>query len=809
MAWRRSSFAYFSFKKSTVQTRFIKAKRALFDKIFDHLNKEQREAVYTVNGPLLILAGAGSGKTTVLVNRIGYMIRYGNAYRSERVPSWVTEQDIAELENAINGSKEQAEALLDKYSEDKVRAWNILSITFTNKAANEMKARLERKVGQEASAIWAGTFHSICVKLMRMYGQSIGYSKEFTIYDTDDQKKMMIAVIKDTGTDDKMFAPKTVLNFISRAKDRLMTPADVSNEAKDFRESKMAQLYAEYQRRLVAANAVDFDDIIMQTVRMLRENPEALEYCQKKFKYVCVDEYQDTNHAQFVLTSMISEKHGNIMVVGDDDQSIYRFRGADIENILNFDKEIDGTQVIKLEQNYRSTKAILDVANVIINKNVNRHGKKLWTDKDGGSAVSLRRLDTQNDEARYIVDKILELKRTEGRSLGDFAVLYRLNALSNGLESAFARSGVPYRVLGGLRFHERKEIKDIVAYLCVINNPSDNIRLMRIINEPKRKIGDSTVSAVEELARRDNCSMFDVMQRADSYVALSKVAGKLKEFTNLICGLREIAQTEQLDVLIDKVLDLTGYRAMLKAQDEAEGKSRLENAEELISNAVEFINNREDSSLSAFLEEMALVADIDNYDPDAEAVVLMTVHSAKGLEFPVVFLPALEENVFPSSQALYDESELEEERRLAYVAVTRAKEKLFLTHTRERLMYGKTSFNKLSPFVSDVPETLLDVERTERGFGFGGASNAPAGFISRQKPAQSVSSEFAKRPTFVPKPKTSSERFSVGDVVSHQLFGSGVIMSVTPMGPDVLYEIAFDNAGTKKMMGNYAKISKV
>ena len=782
-----------------LQTRFISAKRALFDKVFDHLNKEQREAVYTVNGPLLILAGAGSGKTTVLVNRIGYMIRYGNAYHSDRVPAWVTEQDVIELEEALGGSKESAEALLDKYSEDKVRAWNVLSITFTNKAANEMKTRLERKVGEDASAIWTGTFHSVCAKLLRMYGESIGYSKEFTIYDTDDQKKLMIGIIKESGTDEKMFAPKTVLNFISRAKDRLMTPENVANEATDFRESKMAQLYGEYQRRLVSANAMDFDDIIMQTVRMLRENPAALEYCQNKFRYVCVDEYQDTNHAQFVLTSMISERHGNIMVVGDDDQSIYRFRGADIENILNFDKEIDGTRIIKLEQNYRSTKAILDVANVIINKNVNRHGKKLWTAKEGGTAVSLRKLDTQNDEARYIVDKILELKRMEGRSLSEFAVLYRLNALSNGLEGAFARSGVPYRVLGGLRFHERKEIKDIVAYLCVINNPSDDVRLMRIINEPKRKIGDSTVSAVQELAKREGCSMFDVMSRAGDYVALSKAAGKLGEFAQLICTLRKIAKSESIETLIDKVLELSGYREMLKAQDEAEGKSRLENAEELISNAVEFTKSREDVSLSAFLEEMALVADIDNYDPDAEAVVLMTVHSAKGLEFPVVFLPALEENVFPSSQALYDESELEEERRLAYVAVTRAKEKLFMSHTRERLIYGKTSFNKLSPFVSDVPETLLDVVKP-----IGRASVADF-----QRTVQSISGEFSKKPTFAPKPKLSSERFSIGDTVQHQLFGKGVIMSVTPMGPDVLYEIVFDTAGTKKMMGNYAKIQKV
>jgi len=795
-----------------LKDRFLNAKRKLFDKVYDHLNDNQREAVYTVNGPLLILAGAGSGKTTVLVNRIGYMIRYGNAYNSERVPSFVTEQDVIELENALTLPKAEAEALLDRYSEDRVKAWSILSITFTNKAANEMKSRLEKKVGEEAGAIWAGTFHSICVKLLRRYGDRVGYGAGFTIYDTDDQKKLMLSVIKDMGADEKMFAPKTVLNFVSRAKDKLMTPDDVQSEAKDFREQKMAQFYKEYQRRLVSGNALDFDDIIMQTVRLLNEDAEAREYCQNKFRYVCVDEYQDTNRAQFVLTSIISEKHGNLMVVGDDDQSIYRFRGADIDNILNFDREIADTRVIRLEQNYRSTKAILDAANAIIKNNANRHGKSLWTDKEGGSAVSLRRLDTQNDESKYIVDKILELKRTEGRSLSDFAVLYRLNSLSNSLESAFSRSGVPYRVLGGLRFTDRKEVKDVLAYLCLINNPSDNVRLMRIINEPKRKIGDSTVKAVYDLAGIENESMFSIMRNAHLYPSLSKAANKLKEFTELILGLREIAAVEALDVLIDKVLDLTGYRAMLKAQDEQEGKSRLENAEELISNAVEFINTHEDSSLSAFLEEMALVADIDNYDPDAEAVVLMTVHSAKGLEFPVVFLPALEEGVFPSSQSLYDEAELEEERRLAYVAVTRAKDRLFITHTRERLLYGKTSYNKLSKFVSEIPESMLDIEKgAERGanpmrerIGLGAFS---------QRPQAQISSEFTKRSPFgasayAAKTSVPKETFSVGDTVKHPVFGTGVIMGATSVGPDVLYEIAFDSVGTKKMMGNYAKITR-
>ncbi len=791
------------------KSRFLAAKRKLFERLFDNLNEKQREAVFSVNGPLLILAGAGSGKTTVLVSRIGYMIRYGNAYASDVVPEGITDAEIAGLENVLQHPelpKEQLEALLDRYAVNKIKPWNILSITFTNKAANEMKARLEKKVGEDASQIWAGTFHSVCVRILRMYGKKVGYADGFTIYDSDDQKKVMLSVIKDTNTDDKMFAPKAVLNFVSTAKDKLMTADDCAREAADFRESKMAELYKEYQKRLRTSNALDFDDIIMQTVLLLQTDAEALAYCQNRFKYVCVDEYQDTNHAQFVLTSLVSGKYGNLMVVGDDDQSIYRFRGADIENILNFDREMKDAKVIKLEQNYRSTKAILDAANAIIANNKGRHGKSLWTKQDGGSPVSLRRLETQNDEAKYIVDKILEMRK-EGRSLNDFAVLYRLNALSNSIESMLARSGIPYRVLGGLRFYERKEIKDIIAYLCVINNPADNVRLQRIINEPKRKIGASTISAIAELADIYNESMFEIIRNVHLYPALSKSAPKLTEFASLILGLREIAGSEPLDVLIDKVLDLTGYRAMLKETDEEENETRLENVNELISNAVEFMATREDTSLNAFLEEVALVADIDNYDPSAEAVVLMTVHSAKGLEFPVVFLPALEEGIFPSQQSFLSDFELEEERRLAYVAVTRAKERLYLTHTHERLLYGKTQYNKPSRFLSEIPRSLLDLEPTETQVKRPLSQNL---FRAEKKKPQ-VSGEMYKKPSVYAKTSGGSatlERFAPGDAVTHSVFGSGMVVSAKPVGPDMLYEIAFDSVGTKKMMGTYAKIKR-
>ncbi len=785
-----------------MKKRFIKAKQDLFNKYYERLNEMQREAVFSVNGPLLILAGAGSGKTTVLVERIAHMIRFGDAYNAD-APENVKDADISELENAMSLSNEEIAKVLDKYAYRPVPAWNILSITFTNKAANEMKSRLEKKVGEQANEIWAGTFHSVCLRLLRRFGERIGYAPGFTIYDADDQKKLITSVIKDSGADDKMFAPRSVLNVISGWKDKLMTPADCKAEAKDFREAKIAELYAEYQRRVLAGNAVDFDDIIMQTVRLLREDSDALSYCQNRFKYVCVDEYQDTNHAQFVLTSLISEGYGNIMAVGDDDQSIYRFRGADIGNILNFDREIKGTKVVKLEQNYRSTHHILDAANAVIGHNTGRHGKSLWTDRDGGVKVSVRRPETQMDEGRYIVDKIVELKNEEGRSLNDFAILYRINAMSNTLENAFNRAGIPYRVLGGQRFYERKEIKDVLAYLCVINNPSDNLRLRRIINEPKRKIGESTVNAVAELADYYGKSMFYIMEHSMEHPALAKSAQKLIDFTRMILGLRDIAASEQLDVLIDRVLDLTGYRAMLKMTDNLEGETRLENVDELISNAVEFVASHEDSSLSAFLEEVALVADIDNYDPEAEAVVMMTVHSAKGLEFPVVFLPGMEEGIFPAQQSSYDPMELEEERRLAYVAITRAKDKLFISHAKERLIYGKTSYNKLSRFVGEIPDELLDKPTEETPL------RPMREYAPTQKPKPKVSDEMLKKP-FSPGYQTTARAttvFGVGDVIKHPVFGIGMVTSVTKIGPDVMYEIAFDNVGTKKMLGSYAKIT--
>lgn len=791
-----------------IKERFINAKRGLLDKLYCNLNEEQREAVFTVDGPLLVLAGAGSGKTTVLVNRIGYMIRYGNLYYSEEIPDDLSETMVEELEKAVDKPAEEIAVILDSYAKKRVEAWSVLSITFTNKAANEMKERLAKHIGDESGDIWAGTFHSVCVRLLRKFSDKSGYGREFTIYDSDDSKKLITLIISDNKLDEKSYPPRTVLGYISDAKNQLITAQEYEKTAKDYRETQIAKLYSEYQERLKSANALDFDDIIMETVRMLQDDEEVRGYCQNRFKYVCVDEYQDTNGTQFELIRLISGKYNNLMVVGDDDQSIYKFRGAKVENILNFNKEIENVKTIKLERNYRSTSSILDVANEVISKNETRLGKNLWTSKDGGAPVCIRQLYTQNDEGRFIVDKILELKKSGEYSFNDFGVLYRLNALSNSLEGAFSRSGIPYRILGGLRFYERKEIKDVLAYLSVISNPSDELRLQRIINEPKRKIGETTVNAVLQLARHYNKSAFEIMLESDKYVALSKASQKLKEFTSLISGLREISEAEPVSVLIDKVLEMTGYREMLYNAGQ-DGKERLENVEEMISNAVEFDTiNAENNSLAAFLEEVSLVADIDNYNPESDAVVLMTVHSAKGLEFPVVFLPGMEEGIFPSSQALYDNSEIEEERRLAYVAVTRAKERLYCTYSKERLLYGKTSYNALSRFLAEVPQELFDRKDCESK-----TQDSPMrrSFPSHTKQKVKISDEFYKTPSIggYEAREMNKEFFKAGDMIRHLTFGTGMVLSVKDMKGDAMYEIAFESVGTKKMMATYAKLERV
>jgi len=786
--------------------RFISCKRELFNRLYSFLNERQREAVFTVNGPLLVLAGAGSGKTTVLVQRIAFMIKYGNAYFSNRIPAGLSESDIDRLAAAMSYDREGMEAVLSEYIDNPCPPWSILAITFTNKAAGEMKDRLSALLGEDiASDLWAGTFHSVCLRMLRRYTDEAGYRPGFTVCDTEDSRHIFAQCYKELNIDEKLLPIKSVQNIVSRAKDKLITPADFAAQAvNDYRMRQIAALYTLYQRKLLESNLLDFDDIIMRTVMLLRNCPEAREYYQNKFRYICVDEYQDTNIAQLELVLLLADKHRNLMVVGDDDQSIYKFRGATIENILSFDTHLPDAKVIKLEQNYRSTQNILTAANSVIRNNVGRRGKELWTNAGPGEPIVVRRLSNQVDEAKYIINKIMELVIREKRKFSDFAVLYRMNAQSNSLEQVFARSGVAYRIIGGTRFYERKEIKDILAYLCVINNPTDNVRLRRIINEPKRKIGEATVNLITELADIHRVSMFEIMENASAYSPISKSAYKLRDFVQLIKKLRSLEGQVPLHELVEQTIELTGYRAMLEAGGEEEAE-RLDNLRELISNVIAYEQSHEDPTLAGFLEEVALVTDIDNYDKDADAVVLMTIHSAKGLEFPVVFIPGFEEGIFPGAQSAANPEELEEERRLAYVAITRAKERLFCLHARERLLYGHTQYNQPSRFLSEIPEEVIDreippsiAERVEE-------RTTP----SRQR-KNVISQEFFRKATLAEElcRGGSTERFNAGDEVEHITFGHGIVISVREMGPDVMYEIAFDNYGTKKLMATYAKLRR-
>ncbi len=789
-----------------IRERYLKAKRALFDKAYSSLNEKQREAVFTTEKPLLILAGAGSGKTTVLVKRIAFIIKYGNAYYNENVPDGMNEAQVASLESALELPAEEIEQLLPVFISRPCPPWQVLAITFTNKAANEMKTRLASVFSNDESIakdIWAGTFHSICMRILRKYGSRIGYSDGFTIYDTDDVKKLISSCLKKLNIDEKILSIKSVMNEISRAKDRLMDPKAFEEEAaSDFRLSKIASVYREYQRILKDSNALDFDDIIMQTVRLLQTDDEAREYYQRRFRYVCVDEYQDTNRAQFVLTSLLSEGSRNLMVVGDDDQSIYKFRGATIENILDFDRTYRDAKVIKLEQNYRSTQNILDAANKVIKNNSGRKGKTLWTAKNEGEKIRLRRLDDQNLEARYITENINKMVSSGERRYKDFAVLYRVNAQSNNLENVFARSGIPYRMLGGVRFSDRKEIRDIVAYLQLINNHADRERLLRIINEPKRKIGAKAIEAVIDIADAEGCSLFEVIRNSERYIALANYKARFDDFANIIERLSVLADEVSLDVLVRETLERTGYKQMLIDAGEQEAE-RLENLEEFISNVIEYQQNTEEPSLTGFLEENALVADVDRYDENADAVVLMTIHSAKGLEFPVVFLPGLEDGIFPGMQSILDPSELEEERRLAYVAITRAKERLFITHTKCRLLYGRTQYNPKSRFVEEIPSALIEEEGESTPQYMGAQRIAQPQPQTRKKAEELTLGKPLVRNT------QKAPLFVEGDRVSHMTFGEGEILSVKPMGADTLYEIMFDNAGTKKLMATYAKLKKV
>ena len=808
-----------------LSARYLAAKRALFDKVYGSLNEMQRQAVFTTEGPLLVLAGAGSGKTTVLVRRIAYIIRFGNAYQTDFVPAEITEAYVSDLEKAVQLTVEEIEQILPEFIYDPCPPYRVLAITFTNKAAGEIKSRLVAELGDETLAkdIWSGTFHAICMRILRTYCDRIGYDKGFTIYDTDDTKKAIVSVMKKLNLDEKQFPPKAVMTTISHAKDTLQSAEDFEIEAgSDFRLSRVAAVYRGYEEELRRSNAMDFDDIIMQTVRLLRENPDVLAYYQRKFKYVCIDEYQDTNIAQFQLAALLSGQYKNLMVVGDDDQSIYKFRGATIANILGFDRSFEGTSVIKLEQNYRSTGTILEAANQVIKHNQGRRGKNLWTAGGSGEKIILRKCEDQMAESRSIVDTIRRMVE-DGHAYKDFAVLYRTNSQSAGIERALQRSTVPYRVLGGTRFSDRKEIRDAVAYLQLLCNHSDRERLLRIINEPRRKIGDKTLAVVSAIAEEQNLSLFEVMDRADQFVALGRSAPLLMNFTAMIHNLTSLMDTLPLPDLFDAVMEQSGYLQMLKDGGEPE-RERVENIAELKSNMVEYVKNTEQTgevpSLVSFLEEYALVADVDKYDTEADAVVLMTIHSAKGLEFPVVFLPGMEDGIFPGMQNIMGSSEdMEEERRLAYVAITRAKNRIIILHTRTRIWYGQTVANPLSRFVGEIPEELLqkeDLTMDAMSISMGTGNQSPQGRSiyerpRKQKPPVHTDRITVGRPT--PASTTAAREnlnsLSPGDRVTHATFGEGEILSIKPMGADKLIEVMFDTVGTKKLMGTYAKLKKL
>lgn len=793
-----------------LNTRYILAKRKLFDTYYSDLNAEQRKAVFTVNGPLLILAGAGSGKTTVLVKRIAYIVKYGNAYMSERIPSDIDEDKVAKLEAAAVLDKGQIEEILDEFTEFPCAPYRVLAITFTNKAANEIKNRLSLMLdGEISNDIWAGTFHSVCMKILRYNSEAAGLLPGFSIYDADDSKRACAAAMKRCNIDEKTLPLKSVLNEISRAKDRLVgADAYMAEVGMDYRRKQIARIYKEYQSALDSSNALDFDDIIFKTVMLLKNNEDIRRKYQDRFRYVCVDEYQDTNEAQFALTALLSGGYRNLMVVGDDDQSIYRFRGATIANILGFDRHYNDAAVIKLEQNYRSTGNILGAANGIISNNKGRKGKTLWTDRSIGELITVKEADNQNSEARYIADTISQSVRDGKRKCRDFAVLYRTNAQAQSIESLFAKTGIPYRTLGTTRFYDRKEIRDMIAYLHLINNHADNERLKRIINEPKRKIGDKTVADIERIARDEGCCMFEIIQRARVYSELSRSVESLHRFAELIEGLSILAESLPLSDFVQKVSEMSGYRQMLIDGGEQE-RDRLENIDELISGALEYQKDNDQATLTGYLEEVALVSDIDKYDENADAVILMTIHSSKGLEFPVVFLPGMEDGIFPGMKTITGpDDEMEEERRLAYVAITRAKEKLFILYAHERMLWGRSGHNPPSRFIEEIPSQYLDVHKREN-----------ESFRQIVKPAVKTyytdknhiggGEITVNKSIHVNRSSAPAANISEGDRVKHRIFGEGEVLSVRNMGADIMYEVAFETAGTKKLMATYAKLTKI
>ncbi|MDR1410260.1 MAG: UvrD-helicase domain-containing protein [Oscillospiraceae bacterium] len=817
------------------QNDFLTLRRRVLELQFAHLNDAQRQALFATEGPLLVLAGAGSGKTTVIVNRIAALVQFGQAHSSDDVFPAPHDEDCAVLEEYLSQNAEHLPAALrkdgyvpahclqnlpqstaDKLRVDCPRPWEILAVTFTNKAAGELKNRLERVLGDAARDIWAGTFHSMCAKLLRRHAALLGFPSNFTIYDTDDQKRAMKECFRALGKDEKLLAPRAVQSAIGRAKDMLISPKTYLEEnGGDMKKRHIGELYAAYQKQLFQAGAMDFDDLIYYTVKLLQKNPEILQKYQRRFRYVLVDEYQDTNKAQDVLTALLAEGYGNLCVVGDDDQSIYKFRGATVENILSFEERFPGTRVIRLEENYRSAGNILDAANAVIAKNEGRKGKTLWTHADAGKLIAFALCEDERQEGSYVADCIMADKAV-GEPFAGHAVLYRMNAQSNMVETALTRRGIPYRVLGGMKFYDRKEIRDALAYLQILQNEGDIVRLRRIINEPKRGLGEAAVTRLLAIAESLNVTPFAVMRDALAYPPLGAAANKLIAFAQMIDVFRTKLEDTPLANLLEELLVKTGYQAML-LNDKEKGQERKENLAELGATLARYQEENPESDLAGFLQEVALQTDLDGFNADDDAAVLMTLHSAKGLEFPTVFLIGLEEGVFPGTQALYSPDDLEEERRLAYVGITRARRSLHICAARQRMVFGHTGRNPVSRFVRDIPTDLL--EEIE----FAAPSNFSAGSRPGHRPGAvqiggeySAESPFAsaqRKTAFMPKPAANTKKpyvqYQPGECVRHKSFGDGKIIKATPLGNDTLLEIAFEPSGIKKLMANYARLEKV
>ena len=784
-----------------LDSRFLAARRNYIASRFSMLNDMQREAVLTTEGPLLLLAGAGSGKTTVRINRIANILRYGRGSEGTEIPDFVRDEDVAFLENLpADPTQEQTDRADWLCALEPANPWNVIAITFTNKAAGEMKERLSNMLGASAEDIWAMTFHAACCRILRRYIDRCGYTSSFTIYDTSDSERLMKEILRDQGLDDKTYPPRYVLSVIGRQKDRLISPEEMeedSRSASDYRIVQIARVYGIYQKRLKDNNALDFDDILYVTVKLLQQDQEVREYYQRKFHYVLVDEYQDTNHVQYLLTELLAGSRRNICVVGDDDQSIYRFRGATIENILSFEEQYPGARVIRLEQNYRSTQSILDAANAVIAHNEGRKGKHLWTDNGTGEPILVYEAENEGAEGNFVASQILS--KSKGHDFKNYAILYRTNAQSNSLEYALKRNGIPYRVIGGMRFFERAEIKDMLSYLCVINNRADDLRLNRIINNPPRGLGAKTIETVQKLAEAEGKSIYEVVCDPYNYGPLEKAAQKLLQFSALIEELAGLlANGMSLPEFYDELLLRTGYADMLLSKPTEENKTKLENVKELKSSIQSYLANTTEPTLSGFLEEISLYTDLEQYNEGDDAVVMMTIHSAKGLEFPHVFLVGFEDGLFPGMRAIGDRDEMEEERRLCYVAITRAKKSLTISHARMRMIYGRTASALPSRFLREIPENCIvkrggyrpQVQETRR-----------ESYEKRIAKGNSYLSSTIRAQTA---PSAPMPEFSKGDMVMHAAFGKGMVISVTKMGGDALLEVTFDDIGTKKLMAKAA-----